>query len=56
MKNQLKTCKISKACICILQLYILTYSIRGRYKPKRHAKRNTRLICYVMYSLFKVDA
>ena len=47
MKNQLKICKICKACICILQLYILTYSIRRRHKPKRHAKRKTRLLVWL---------
>ena len=47
MKNQLKICKICKACICILQLYILTYSIRRRHKPKRHAKRKTCLLVWL---------
>ena len=47
MKNQLKICKICKACICILQLYILTYSIRRRHKPKRHVKRKTRLLVWL---------
>ena len=47
MKNQVKICRICKACICILQLYILTYSIRRRHKPKRHAKRKTRLLVWL---------